>query len=62
MKLREGIWIFDAGTPEAPAAQAPESKNDSLPAAVVEELALEKWSGRRESNPRLILGKAIAEP
>ena len=35
----------------------PEKENDSLASAVVEETAVEIWSGRAESNRRLILGK-----
>jgi len=60
--LKVGMQLFDAGmdtvwTPEPPADLSPEKKNDSRSGAVVEELPQENWSGRAESNRRLILGK-----
>ena len=60
--LKVGMQLFDSGmdtiwTPEPPADLVPPNKNDSLTAAVVEETTREIWSGRAESNRRLILGK-----
>ena len=60
--LQVGIQLFDSGmdtiwTPEALTAQVQENRNDGQTKPFVEDLALVEWSGRRESNPRLILGK-----
>jgi len=60
--LKVGMQLFDSGmdtiwTPEPPSDLAPKNKNDSQASAVVEETSGEIWSGRAESNRRLILGK-----
>jgi len=58
------MQLFDSGmdtiwAPEPPTDLAPPKENDSLTAAVVEELHGEIWSGRAESNRRLILGQGL---
>ncbi len=49
------IGIFKQGT-----ALTGEKKNDSLLEAVVDVLLRFIWSGRRESNPRLNLGRVLS--
>ena len=51
------MQLFDSGMDTIWTPGLPESKNDNRVAAVIEENSAENWSGRRESNPRLILGK-----
>ena len=60
--LKMGMQLFDSGmdtiwTPAPLKDLVLESKNDSLESAVVDDLPAGNWSGRGESNPRLILGK-----
>ncbi len=56
------MQLFDSGmdtiwTPGLPAAQVQEGEKLGQTASIVGDLSLEIWSGRAESNRRLILGK-----